>query len=301
MINLGFDIGGTTIKIGVVDENFNIVKKLNKPTPFRDPDALVDLIVNTAKELAGDEEIRTIGITIPGSVDKDGGIVDAWNIGMWNVPVKQLIWERLKANRIIVRNDADAAGVAELMAGAMQGIKTGLLITIGTGFGGALIIDGKLFHGGLDRGTEPGHAVIDRGGRKCACGHHGCIETLCSAMALKRLGERAVDQERGLIAKRVAEGEELDAKLVIECAKAGDLYANELFDEYTDALADAIASFVNILDPEVIAIGGGVSEAGEVLLEPLRRKVPGKTFFGSCGKIVKAVAGNNAGIIGSLI
>ena len=103
------------------------------------------------------------------------------------------------------------------------------------------------------------------------------------------------------LVKRVSDGEELEAKLIIDCAKAGDEYSNELFEEYTDALSDAIASFVNLLDPEVIAIGGGVSESGDTLIDPLRRKVPGRTFFGSCGRIVKAEAGNNAGVIGSLI
>lgn len=301
MIDLGFDIGGTTIKIGVVDAEYRIIEKTSCPTPYRDVDALLNVICDNAKKLSHGEKIGTVGITIPGSVDKYGGIIDAWNLGLWNVPIKMMLEDRLDAEKIIVRNDADAAGVAELMIGVLKGVKTGLLITLGTGFGGAIIIDGKLFHGGLDRGTEPGHAMIDRGGMKCACGHNGCIETLCSARALKRLGERAVESERGLIYKRVSEGEELDAKLVIDCAKAGDVFANELFDEYTDALADAIASFVNVLDPEVIAVGGGVSEAGDTLIEPLRRKVPGKTFFGSCGSILKAEAGNNAGIIGSLI
>lgn len=301
MIDLGFDIGGTAVKIGAVDERRRIVKKLKKPTPFGDAEALAALIETSAEELAAGEEINTVGITVPGSVDKDGGIIDAWNLGLRGVPLKSMMEKRLRARNIIVRNDADAAGVAELVAGALRGVQTGLLITLGTGFGGALIIGGKLFHGGLDRGTEPGHAMIDRGGMRCGCGHNGCIETLCSAGALKRLGQRAVDTDRGLIAKRVSEGEELDARLVIECAEAGDPYAEELFDEYTDALADAIASFVNILDPEVIAVGGGVSEAGDVLIEPLRRKVPGRTFFGSCGKIVKAEAGNNAGIIGSIV
>ena len=301
MINIGFDIGGTTIKIGVVDENYNILKKFSKPTPFGDPGELVSLITDTALELAGGEEIGTIGITVPGSVDGDGGIIDAWNIGLRGFPLKRAVTKRIKAENIIVRNDADAAGVAELISGALKGVDTGILITLGTGFGGAIIINGKLFHGGLDRGTEPGHAMLDRGGKKCACGHYGCIETLCSATALKHLGERAVEEKRGMIWERSNQGEPVDAKLVIDCAEAGDAYASELFDEYTDALADAIATFVNILDPEVIAIGGGVSGAGEMLLAPLREKVPGRTFFGSCGRIVAAEAGNSAGVIGSLI
>ncbi len=301
MIDIGFDIGGTTIKTGVVGADYRIVKKKSVPTPFGDADALVGVICDTVRELSGGDAVGTVGITIPGSVDKDGGIIDAWNLGLRNVPIKKLLSQRLEAERIIVRNDADAAGVAELMVGVLKGVDTGLLITLGTGFGGAIIIGGKLFHGGLDRGTEPGHAMIDRGGKKCACGHTGCIETLCSATVLKRLGESALKNGSGMIFDRAKKGETVDARLVIECAEAGDAVAAELFDEYTDALSDAIASFVNVLDPEVIAIGGGVSEAGDTLLVPLRKKVPGRTFFGSCGKILKAEAGNNAGLIGSLV
>ena len=301
MINIGFDIGGTTIKTGVVDESFRILKKKKCPTPFGDSEALLAVICDSARELACSEPIGTVGVTIPGSVDKDGGIIDAWNIGLRSFPIRKKLGERLDAQKIIVRNDADAAGVAEFMTGVMKGVENGLLITLGTGFGGAIIIGGKLYHGGLDRGTEPGHAMIDRGGSPCACGHTGCIETLCSATALKRLGGRAVEKKSGLIYERVKGGAELDAKLVIDCACEGDIIAEELFDEYTDALADAIASFVNVLDPEVIAVGGGVSEAGDTLLEPLRRKVPPRTFFGSCGRILKAEAGNDAGVIGSLI
>lgn len=300
-ISLGFDIGGTTIKGGAVNKELDIVCKLVKPTPKGDPDALCELIKQMADELSCGRKIIDLGITIPGSVDKDGSIIDAWNLGIRQTPIKQMISRLIKAENVTVRNDADAAAVAELHKGALKGVKTGLLLTLGTGVGGALIIGGELFHGGLDRGTELGHAVLSRGGKKCACGHLGCIETLCSATALKRKAQEAVDHKKGLIYAKASEGAEVDAKLLIDCAKEGDKIALELFDDYVDALADAIASFVNVFDPEVIAIGGGVSLAGDMLFDRLRRLIPEKCFFGSCGMIVPAECGNDAGMIGSVI
>lgn len=300
-ISLGFDVGGTTIKAGALNENGAIIRKTAIPTPKNDPDSLCELIASTAKELAEGGEIDTVGVTVPGSVDKNGGIIDAWNIGVRNFPLREKIEERISARRVVVKNDADAAADAELHYGALKGVRHGLMLTLGTGVGGSIIFDGKLFHGGQDRGTELGHAMINRGGRICGCGHRGCIETLCSATALKRLAISACNEQKGMIYSLAKEGREPDAKLLIDCAIAGDAYALELFDGYTDVLSDAIASFVNVLDPEMIVIGGGVSGAGDFLLDILRKKVPPRTFFGSCGSFAVASAGNDAGIMGAII
>ena len=302
MLSLGFDIGGTTVKAGVLDEELKLIVKESRETPKQDAEALCDMIKQMADELSGGaKEFRCIGVTVPGSVDKDGGIIDAWNIGLRNVPLKRMIESRIKAERVIVKNDADAACDAELHFGVLRGVKYGLMMTLGTGVGGSIIFDGKLFHGGREQGTELGHAMINRGGDLCGCGHRGCIETLCSASALKRLAQKACEEKRGMIWSLASNGADPDAKLLIDCAMQGDEYAQELFEGYTDVLADAIASFVNILDPEVIVIGGGVSGAGDFLLDKLRVKVPPRTFFGSCGRILKASAGNDAGVLGAVI
>ncbi|MBR3382048.1 MAG: ROK family protein [Clostridia bacterium] len=298
MLSIGFDIGGTTVKAGAVDEQFRIVRKLSCPTPFGEAEALADMLRGMAEELAP-EGCAAAGVTVPGSIDCEGGIIDAWNIGLHNVPLKKMMEERLGVG-VAVRNDADAAAAAELKLGALKGVRTGLMLTLGTGVGGSIILNGELFRGGLGRGTELGHAVMERGGLKCGCGHRGCIETLCSASALTRKAE-AASKEEGMIRVRAEAGEKPDAKLLIECAREGDAAAIALFDEYTDALADAAASFVNVLDPEVIVFGGGVSGAGELLVDALRKKIPPRTFFGSCGRITTASAGNDAGILGSLI
>lgn len=300
MLDIGFDVGGTTVKAGALN-GCSVVKKAVFPTPHADPDALIAQIVRCADELSAGEKIGALGVTVPGSVSKDGSIIDAWNIGVRGLPLKRILEEKIPAERVVVRNDADAAAVAELRAGALVGVKTGLMLTLGTGVGGSLIINGELFTGGLGRGTEPGHAMLDRGGSKCGCGHCGCIETLCSATALKRLAEAACQKGSGMIYLKHKEGAKVDAKLAIECAMAGDETALDVFSEYTDALADAIASFVNVIDPEVIVIGGGVSGAGDFLLDVLREKVPPRTFFGSCGRFAAAAAGNDAGLIGAVM
>ena len=302
MLSLGFDIGGTTIKAGAVDGDFNIVKKLALPTPKGDAAALCDLIAKTANDLLVPKQERfRLGVTVPGSVGKDGSIIDAWNIGLFNVPLKKMLEERLPGAEVKVMNDADSAALAELHFGALKGVTTGLMLTLGTGVGGSIIFEGRLFGGGQGRGTELGHAMLDRGGRKCGCGHCGCIETLCSATALKRLAQEVCDNKAGMIYEKSLEGVTVDAKLAIDCAMAGDPEAVRIFGEYTDALSDAIASFVNVLDPEVIVIGGGVSGAGDFLLDMLREKVPPRTFFGSCGRFAAASAGNDAGILGSIV
>ena len=300
MISLGFDVGGTTVKAGAA-QGGKVAKKHVFATPFGDPEALLGCIRDTAAALAGGEPVDTLGVTVPGSVSAEGDIIDAWNIGVRNYPLRKKLMEAIPAQRVIVRNDADAAAYAELNYGALRGVTTGLMLTLGTGVGGSLILNGELFGGGQGRGTELGHAMLDRGGRRCGCGHCGCIETLCSATALKRLAEKACSEQEGMIYLKAQQGAAVDAKLLIDCAMEGDRTACAAFEEYTDALSDAIASFVNVIDPEVIVIGGGVSGAGEFLLKKLRSKVPPRTFFGSCGRILAASAGNDAGILGSLI
>lgn len=302
MLSIGFDIGGTTIKAGAVNEDYEIVKKTVRPTPFGSAEALVAVMRDMADELVGKEAVcSTVGVTVPGSIGSEGNIIDAWNIGLHDVPLRSMAAKSIPAKRVIVKNDADAAAYAELRFGALKGVENGLMLTLGTGVGGSIIIGGELFRGGQGRGTELGHAIMARGGLKCGCGHNGCIETLCSATALKRLAQSAAENGRGLIAEMAKKGAEVDAKLAIDCAMAQDETAISLLEEYTDALADAIASFVNVLDPEVIVLGGGVSGAGDFLLDMLRAKIPPRTFFGSCGRLAAASAGNDAGLLGSLI
>ena len=300
MFSLGFDIGGTTIKAGLVDESFGIVKKLSAPTPYGSAEELADAILSLAQGLGGTENVGHIGVTVPGTFDENGVVTRLVNLGLENIPLAGMLEERL-GRKVELYNDADAAALAELKTGSLVGVRTGILITIGTGIGGGLIINGSLFRGGLGRGTEPGHMIIAHDGPACSCGNRGCAETLCSATALTRLAQAACNQREGMIYSLSKEGRTADAKLLIDCAAAGDEYALTAFNAFTDALSDYVSGLVNLLDPQVIAIGGGVSGAGELLLRPLREKTAAKAFFGSCGSIVAASAGNDAGVIGAAI
>ena len=176
-----------------------------------------------------------------------------------------------------------------------------LEVGCGTGLGGGIILNGKMFNGGMNQGVELGHAYLVDDGEYCTCGNHGCMEAYCAASALAREGARAMQSDpRGLLAERSGGNAALiDAKMVVDCAKAGDVTAKRVFDEYIGHLSSACASFFNILDPEVLAIGGGLCGAGEFLFAPLRERVTEKCFYKSHGAVVPAVMGNDAGIIGA--
>lgn len=290
MLRFGFDIGGTNIAAGIIDEDNRLIAKASVRFPRGDG---TDAVVRACKALycsileqaeRHENEISGVGVAVPGSVDIDNGVViDAHNLGFHHTPLGALLADALKKPVYLI-NDADAATLAEQRTGALIGTNTSALITIGTGIGGGLIINGELFRGGRKNGTEPGHMVLRNGGRHCTCGVDGCAETYCSATRLATDG-KAFDCP--------------SAKDVIDAAKNGDGKALELFRAYIDDLGSYIASIVNLLDPERIAIGGGVCGAGSFLLDPLQADVERKCFFENCPRIVIASAGNDAGIIGA--
>ena len=182
-----------------------------------------------------------------------------------------------------------------------MGCRTAVLFTLGTGVGGGLILGGRMFHGGLGNGCELGHALLVSGGEQCTCGNKGCIEAYCSATAIIRDAIRAMEKHPDslLFERTMGRPESMDAKTAIDCAREGDRAALEVFHNYVDHLGSAVASMINLLDCERVAIGGGVSAAGEFLFEPLRKNVHAKSFFENHGSVVPAVMGNDAGIIGA--
>lgn len=292
MLRFGYDIGGTNIAAGIIDEENRLIAKDSVKFPRgEDTEAVVSVCVNLYHAILDrfaikEEDIAGVGVAVPGSVSpKDGIVIDAHNLGFHHTPLASLIGDRLH-KKVVLINDADAATVAEHRIGALTGTNTAMLITIGTGIGGGLIMNGDLYRGGRDNGTEPGHMVLRNGGRHCTCGINGCAETYCSATRLGKDGS--------------AFGKNT-AKEVIEAAKQGDAEALALFRSYIDDFGSYIASVINLLDPERIAIGGGVSGAGSFLLDPLRRDVEQKCFFETCPEIVLASAGNDAGIIGACL
>ncbi len=307
MYRIGIDIGGTSIKFGLVDETLNIVARSAIPfRPIGGEGVAASMAQAIRQLLSGqgltEQDIGSIGFVVPGSIDPTGSMVlDAYNLDFHHVPMKALMQAQFPNIPVFMANDADGAALAELGRGAFVGCQTAVLLTLGTGVGGGIILGGKLFSGGMRHGVELGHMVLERGGYPCTCGEQGCLEALCSATALIRFGIEAAQEHPSCLIAKKSQGhpDRIDAKLVMDCAKEGDPAAIGVFEKYVDNLATGCASIVNLLDPEVIAIGGGVSHAGPFLFEPLNEKTLAKCFFDECGRVVPAVMGNDAGIIGA--
>ena len=307
MYQIGVDIGGTNIKIGLVDDQLEIVRRTSIPFPHLDGEGVAKQIAEQIRALLDaqgctEADLAWVGVVVPGSIDPTGAIViDAHNLNFHNVPFKAQLQAQFDQTTVYLANDADGAALAELGKGAFAGYDTAVLLTLGTGVGGGVILNGKMFSGGKRQGIELGHMPLVAGGEPCTCGNLGCIEAYCSATALARDGRRAMEAhpESMLAEKSAGDPDVIDAKFVIDCAKAGDKVAKDVFDTYVDHLGAACIAAVHLLDPQVIAIGGGVCGAGDFLFEPLRASVTEKCFFNDHGIIVPAVMGNDAGIIGA--
>lgn len=307
LYRIGVDIGGTSIKIGLIDQNLSIVKRISIPFPHTEASDVAAKLAAAMRALLAEcglllQELVSVGVVVPGSIDPAGEVIlDAYNLGFHHVPFKALLQDQFGNVPVFLANDADGAALGELGCGAFQGCKTAVLLTLGTGVGGGVILNGKMFSGGCRRGIELGHMQIVSGGELCTCGVRGCVEAYCSATALIKRAVKAMQDapESALAIKSKGDRSLVDAKFVIDCAKDGDPTAKAIFDEYVDHLAAACVSVVHLLDPEVIAIGGGICHAGDFLFEPLRAKVTEKCFFSSHGAVVPAVLGNDAGMIGA--
>lgn len=308
MYNIGVDIGGTNLAIGLVDEQLNIAQRASVPFPKAGggTETARQIWQKTMELLekagAGIADLESVGVVVPGSIDATGSVViNAYNLGFHDEPLKRRIEEYFPETPVFIANDANGAALAEFHKGAFVGCGTAALLTLGTGVGGGLILGGRMFNGGMNNGVELGHMLLVSGGKSCTCGNKGCIEAYCSATALKKAGIKAMEANpQSMLNKRTGgKAERMNAKVVIDCAKAGDEAALKVFNEYVDYLGSAVASVINLLDCECVAIGGGVSAAGEFLFEPLRQNVHKKSFFENHGRVVPAVMGNDAGIIGA--
>ena len=286
MAKIGFDIGGTNIAAGLISDEGTLLKKGSLPFP-QDKD--FEKVLSTCEQLVkaleeGNEPVESVGVAVPGSLDATASIVlNAFNLGFCNTPLKDILAERL-GKKVFLINDADAAVLAEHRIGSLKGCTDAFMITLGTGLGGGLILNDKLYRGGRGHGSEPGHLILYNGGRRCTCGNDGCAECYCSATRLMTDGK-----SYGWTT----------AKAVIDAAKAGDDFATAIFNKYVDDISSYLASVINLLDPERIAIGGGVSAAGDFLMTPIRENTWRKVFFNERTDIVIATAGNDAGIYGA--
>ena len=317
MVTIGVDLGGTNIAVGIVNEQYEIVKKGSVPTkPERGADAIVADMASLSKKLLAEcnltlDDVAFAGIATPGTANNVTGVVEyANNIPFLHYPLADKLSALLDGKPVYIENDANAAAKAEAMAGVAKDAPISLMITLGTGLGGGIIIDGKVYSGFNFAGAELGHVVIQKDGRPCSCGRKGCWEAYSSATGLVNITKDRIADARK--AGRKTSMDELiggdlskvSARTAFTAMKAGDEVAAEVVDEYISYLACGVANMLNIFQPNVLSIGGGICNEGEYLTKPLLEKVFKETYTkeGTPQTEIKiAKLGNDAGIIGAAV
>jgi glucokinase len=300
---IGVDLGGTSIRAAVATGDVTHGEPVHRDTPSREgPPAVLDAVAECARQAAGGSRISGLAIGIPGPLDPSAGIVhDTPNMSGWNeVPAAAMLSERIGAP-VVICHDAAAAGYAELRAGAGRGARHLLFITVSTGIGGALFINGDVYDGATGSAGEVGHTPISDDGPRCGQGHPGCLEGTSSgtAIAARARAELAAGAASSL---RELDPGSIDARSIASAAGAGDALALQLFTDAGHALGRAIGGFINVLAPDSIVIGGGLINAGDLLLGPARHAVTQIAFEipASRCKIVTAALGTDAGLIGAV-
>jgi glucokinase len=303
---IGVDIGGTKLAAGVVDDRLQIHQRLQRSMRGQDTPALLDTIATAVQELVNTApgEIGAVGFGIPSLIDRRSGTsVIAVNLPLTGIRFGALMAERLDLP-VFVDNDGNVAALAEHRAGAGLGVDHMLMIGLGTGIAGGLILNGELYRGWIGSGAELGHMVIDINGPRCQgnCPNHGCFEAIASGTALAREARLiATEQPSSALGRALRDGRELDGPLVTELAHDGDLAAREVLQLIGGRVGVALANFVNIFNPEMIVVGGGVMGAGEMLLEPARAEMRRRALPPSRDvvTIVAAEFGHEAGMVGA--
>jgi len=311
MYYLGIDLGGTNIAVGVVDEKFNIVIKDSVPTKAQRPaeEIVVDM-ANLCRDLLDRaniplSEVAYAGIAAPGSIDPESGsVVYANNLPFLDFPIADILRKHLPVEKVYVENDANAAAYGEALAGAARGCKYAVMITLGTGLGGGIVIDGKVYSGFNYAGAELGHMVIEYNGVPCTCGRKGCWESYSSATGLIRMTKEKMSETRDTMMWDMCDGsiDNVSGKTAFAAMKQGDKAGAEVVDKYISYLACGITNIINIFQPEVLCIGGGVCKEGDYLVKPLLDKVAADQYTRNLKKqteIKIAELGNDAGIIGA--
>lgn len=307
---VGVDLGGTKILTALADLEGKLLNKERLPTKADEgEEAVITRIIDSINRVlnkAGieEEELEAIGLGCPGPLDVTKGIVyQAPNLGWQNVNIKELLENEIEAP-VLIENDANAAALGEKWFGAGQGKDNLIYITVSTGIGGGIIIDRELYRGADDSAGEIGHMVIDPTlDVECGCGNQGCWEAVASGTALGRLGKEALESGRSsLMEKMVTKIEEVDGAIVTKAAKQGDQVALEIIEQATNYLGIGIANLVNILDPKMVIIGGGVSQAGEMIFKPIREIVARRALKAPARKveIVPAQLGSEVGVKGAV-
>lgn len=310
MYRVGIDLGGTNIKAGIVNEKYEIIIQDSIPTkverPYqeiiKDMAELVQSLVRNAK--IREDDIEGIGIGSPGTVDAETGVVVYSNNFDWeNIPLVKELHKYINFS-IAVSNDANCAALGEVKAGAAKDAANVVLLTLGTGVGGGVVVNGKIFEGGHAGGAELGHTMLVRGGELCTCGRKGCLEAYASATALIRQTKEAAknNPDSKILEFCNHDENQINGKTVFDAALENDETAKKVVQDYIEYLGDGIVDFVNIFRPDKVLLSGGVCNQGTVLTNPLNVYVQKYCFAGSKGVIPTvtcATLGNSAGIIGA--
>ncbi len=302
---IGIDLGGTNIVAGVVNDAYEIVAKAsvktNLPRPEQEIAADMAKVAREAVEKASltMDEIEWVGVGTPGIANSETGVIEySNNLGFCNTPMVKYLEEML-GKTTFIENDANAAAYGEYVAGAAKGAKNAVCITLGTGVGGGIIIDGKIYSGSNCAGAEIGHTVIDVNGPKCTCGRRGCFEVFSSATGLIRMTKEALEKNPE---SKMKEETHISGRTAFNYMRAGDETAKSVVDDYILHLAAGVTNTINIFQPDVLCIGGGVCNEGDPLLLPLKDLVKQEVYTRNSEKnteIVIAKLGNDAGVIGA--
>lgn len=313
MYYLGIDLGGTNAAAGVVNENYEIIGKASVPTNAdAGVDAVVSNIVKAAKAAikeAGvtENDISGIGVGSPGAIDPEKGVVDfAGNLGFDHTPLAELVGAHFPGKKVSVENDANVAAFAEHMAGAAKGTRDSVTITLGTGVGGGMVINGRIYSGFNSKGGEFGHIVIERDGWECSCGRRGCWEAYASVSGLIRLTKQEMLRDEQSVMWEIAKGslDNVNGLTSFDAMRRGDHTAIYVVESYLRSVAAGLINVINILQPQVICIGGGISKEGDYLLKPIQKIVNSEMFTkrsDTSTEVRIAKLGNDAGIIGAAL
>lgn len=312
---VGVDLGGTNIVVGAmsVDGSRDIETRSESTHSERGADSVVDHIVAMIAGVISDvvskydaqpRDFLGVGVGAPGPLDRENGIVVvAPNLGWRDFPLRDAISNRIRLP-VTLDNDANCATVGEWWQGAAKGANNVVGLTIGTGIGGGIIMDGKLYHGSSDVAGEIGHTTIDSTGRYCRCGNYGCLEAYASGPAIALRAREALERNEVSILRKMVKGEieSLSAATVYEAANQGDALALEVVRDTARFLGTGVANLLNILNPDVVVIAGGVTKAGDRLFEPLRAEVKRRAFkpaVDAC-RIVPGSLPGTAGVVGAV-
>lgn len=310
MYYIGIDLGGTNIAAGIVDENGKILIKDSVPTGAgRDADEVIKDMATLCADLLAKmnltvDDIEYAGVATPGTADHDRGIVVyANNLKFLNYPLADKLKEFLGVKKVLIENDANAAAKGEAACGSAKGYANSLMITLGTGLGGGIIIDGRVYSGFNYAGAELGHTVIEVNGLPCSCGRKGCWEAYSSATGLINMTKEKMAEDKDTIMHEMAEKiGKVNGRIAFDAMRAGDKAGKEVVDKYIYYLAMGIVNMINIFQPEVLVIGGGICNEKSYLLDPLMDIVNTEQYSRNSDKkcILKiAELGNDAGIVGA--